>query len=397
MSKFERISKTIIIIFITVFITLIVNTGYILNRLDIELEDGATFLKYNLTTSDKDFSELKKIYSIISQKFYKEIDYEKMEKAAIDGLLLGLEDEYSYHMTEEEFVEFEEDTSGNYIGIGLYLTYNVEQNKIQVISPIKDTTAYKAGIKTGDYIVAVDGVEYTGTQLNEATKYIKSGEEGTFVTVTIERDGKREDIKIERVHISVYKLEYEMLENSIGYINIKIFNEDTITDFTNAYNDLMNKNAKGLIIDVRDNPGGYLTQVVDVCNMLIPKDSVVVYTLDKEGNRKDYTATKGKEKDIPIVVLANNGSASASEILSSALQDHGVATVIGETTYGKGLVQTLIPTLSNGYLKLTTSEYFTPNGNKINKIGVKPDIEILDDETTETDEQLNKAIEVLNK
>ena len=397
MNKFERITRTIIIVLITIFITVIVNTSYILNRLDVDLEDTTTFLKYNLTSANEDFSSLKKIYSIIKNKYYKEVDYEKIEKAAIDGMLYGLGDEYSYYMTQEEYEEFEEETSGNYTGIGLYLMNNIDINKIEIISPIKGTPAYEAGLKTGDYIIAIDETEYVGSQINEATTKIKGGEAGTTVKLTIERNGERFNIDVERTAISVYKLEYKVLQNNIGYIEIKIFNEETTKDFVNAYNDLLNKNVKGIIIDVRDNPGGLLTQVVNVCGKLIPKDSIVVYTIDKEGNRKDYVAKEGKEKDIPIIVLTNNGSASASEILASALQDHGIATIIGNTTYGKGVVQTLIPTISNGYLKLTTSEYFTPNGNKINKVGVKPDVEISDDENTEEDEQLNKAIEVLNK
>lgn len=397
MNKFERISKTIIIVLITIFITIIINTGYILNRLDIEFEDTTNFLKYNLTSSNEDFSNLKKIYSIIQKKYYQDVSYEKLEKAAIDGMLYGLEDEYSYYMTEEEYKDFEEETSGNYTGIGLYLTTNVETNKIQVISPIKDAPAYKVGLKTGDYIIAVDGTEYLGTQINEATAKIKSGKEGTIVKLTIERDSQRFDVDVERSAISVYKLEYEVLQNNIGYIEIKIFNEDTTKDFENAYNYLLSKNVKGIIIDVRDNPGGLLTQVVNVCGKLIPKDSVVVYTIDKEGNRKDYIAKEGKKESIPMIVLTNEGSASASEILASALQDHGIANVVGENSFGKGVVQTLIPTVSNGYLKLTTSEYFTPNGNKINKVGVKPDVEIADDENTQKDEQLDKAIELLNK
>lgn len=397
MNKFERISKTIIIVLITVFITAIVNTGYILNRLDVDFEDTTNFLKYNLTSSNEDFSNLKKIYSIVKNKYYQETNYEELEKAAIDGMLYGLEDEYSYYMTEEEYEEFEVETSGNYTGIGLYLTTNVETNKIQVISPIKDAPAYKVGLKTGDYIIAVDGTEYVGTQINEATTKIKSGKEGTIVKLTVERENQRFDVDVERSAISVYKLEYEVLQNNIGYIEIKIFNEDTTKDFENAYKDLLSKNVKGIIIDVRDNPGGLLTQVVNVCGKLIPKDSVVVYTIDKAGNRKDYVAKEGKKESIPMIVLTNEGSASASEILASALQDHGIANVVGQTTFGKGVVQTLIPTVSNGYLKLTTSEYFTPNGNKINKVGVKPDVEIADDENTEKDEQLDKAIELLNK
>lgn len=397
MNRFERISKTIIIVLITVFITTIVTTSYILNRLDVDLEDSTMFLQYNLDSTDKDFSRLKTIYSILEKKYYQDINYEELEKAAIDGMLYGLGDEYSYYMTEEEFEQFEEDTSGNYTGIGLYLTNNVEVNKIEVISPIKGAPAHEAGIKTGDYLIAIDGVEHTGSQLNEATTKIKSGKAGTKVKLTVERDGKQFDVDVERSAISVYKLEYEVLQNNIGYIEIKIFNEDTTKDFENAYKDLLSKNVKGIIIDVRDNPGGLLTQVVNVCGKLIPKDSVVVYTIDKEGNRKDYVAKEGKKESIPMVVLTNEGSASASEILASALQDHGVANVVGQTTFGKGVVQTLIPTISNGYLKLTTSEYFTPNGNKINKIGVKPDVEIADDENTEKDEQLDKAIELLNK
>ncbi len=397
MDKIEKIFKTVALILITALVTIILTTNYIIKREKNSNED-----LFGANLSSTQFSKLKGVYGLIKNTYYKEVSDEDLEEAAIAGMLEGLDDPYSYYMNAEEYSAFNEETSGNYTGIGLYLRNNAEKNVIEVISPIKDTPAYKADIKTGDYIVAVDDVIYEGNQMSQAVKNIK-GEAGTSVKITIVRDNEEIEKTLKREDINILELEYEVLSNNIGYINIKLFDKDVSTDFEKAYNELMKKNIKGLIIDVRDNPGGLLSEVVKISDMLVP-EGLSVYTVDAQGNRKDYTSD-AKKIEIPLVVLVNDGSASASEILAGAVKDHGVGTIVGITSYGKGLVQTVRQLNNNDAIKITTSEYFTPNGNKINEIGVVPDVEIdLTDElkkkiilTHSEDIQLQKAIEVIKK
>ena len=224
---------------------------------------------------------------------------------------------------------------------------------------------------------------------------VMRGKAGEKVTLTIQRDDKTFDVDVVRADINIKQLEYEFIEGNIGYIEILTFDEDIFVDFVNAYNDLINKDIKGLIIDVRDNPGGVLSEVIKISDMIIPK-GIIVYTMDKNNNKIEYKSnTKGI--NIPLVVLTNGSSASASEILAGAIQDHGVGTIVGTKTYGKGLVQRTFLLENESVIKVTTDEFFTPNGNKINKEGIKPDVLVEMPVDAEEDVQLKKAIEILNK
>lgn len=397
----DKVLKQILIILITITITFFITIQYVKYTIN---EEGLAMFSTKLEEGE-DFAKLKKVYQLVKGNYYQDVDYASLEQSAIRGLVDGLGDQYSYYMDEEEFASFNEEMEGTFGGIGLYLQNNTQLDVIQVISPLKDTPGHREDIRSGDYIIAVDGVEYKGSELSTAVNKMK-GEIGTEVTLTLIREGNQLEKTLTRELIDINKMEYEILEGNIGYIQISLFELNASKEFKTIYDELMSKNISGLIIDLRDNPGGYLTEVVKIADMLVP-EGTIVYTIDNKGKRTDLTSNKDKI-EIPLVVLVNEGSASASEILSAAVQDYKVGTIVGTNTYGKGLVQTVqkLDILGeNTAIKLTTSEYYTPNGNKINKIGVKPDIEVELNEELENkiiiekneDNQLQKAIEMLKK
>lgn len=395
MEKFNRILRNATMVILSVVITFIVTTSY-MHNLYADEYNSQDKNDINISHNDKssNFPILESVYEKLSNSFYEDIDKTKLEEGAIRGMMNSLNDPYTYYMDPEEYNDFTVDVLGNYSGIGLHLLYNVQENKIEVLTPIKDTPSYKADIKTGDYIIAVNGVYYTGEQMQSAVNVMR-GKAGEKVTLTIQRDDKTFDVDVVRADINIKQLEYEIIEGNIGYIEILTFDEDIFVDFVNAYNDLINKDIKGLIIDVRDNPGGVLSEVIKISDMIIPK-GIIVYTMDKNNNKIEYKSnTKGI--NIPLVVLTNGSSASASEILAGAIQDHGVGTIVGTKTYGKGLVQRTFLLENESVIKVTTDEFFTPNGNKINKEGIKPDVLVEMPVDAEEDVQLKKAIEILNK
>ena len=398
MEKLNKILWSVTLVILSVVITFIVTASYMHNMYSqgyvIKGEDKINISQNNTNSSTSKFPILESVCDILSNSFYEDVDKIALEEAAIRGMLNSLNDPYTYYMDPEEYGNFTADVLGNYTGIGLHLLYNVQENKIEVLAPIKDTPAYKADIKTGDFVIAVNGTTYTGEQMQSAVNVIK-GKAGEKVTLTIERNGETFDIDVVRKDINIKQLEYEIIDGDIGYIEILTFDEDIHVDFVNAYNDLINSNIKGLIIDVRDNPGGVLGEVIKIADMIVPK-GIIVYTMDRNNTKVEYKSnTDGI--DIPLVVLINGSSASASEILAGAIKDHGVGTIVGTKTYGKGLVQRTFLLDNEAVIKITTDEFFTPNGNKINKEGILPDVEVELSSDAEVDLQLEKAIEILNK
>ena len=307
-------------------------------------------------------------------------------------------------MTKEEMEEFSQDVMGNFTGIGIYLTKDVERNVVIVISPIKDTPAHKAGILPGDIITKVDGVSYTGEQLNEASNKIK-GEIGTSVKLEILRDGKTMEFEVTREHIKINHVESKVLENNIGYIEFNSFDEGCSDEFKEKLEQLKEKNITSLIIDIRNNGGGLVTEALEIADFIIEKDATLLITTDKKEKEEIEKAKNDPIINVPIVLLTNSSSASASEILAGALKDNNKATIVGEKTYGKGVIQELLTLTDGSGLKITTNEYFTPNRNKINKVGITPDIEVKLDEKLQgqltveekDDTQLQKAIEILKQ
>jgi carboxyl-terminal processing protease len=360
-----------------------------------------------ITVSSRDdtiATTLASFRKIIDQKFLGDVDEEKLLESTIKGYINGLDDPYTEYMTKEEMEEFTADVMGNFTGIGIYLTKNTETNEIVVISPIKDTPAYNAGILSGDVITKVDGVSYTGDELTEATNKIK-GEVGTTVSLEIKRNDTTLNLEITRENIKINHVEGKVLENNIGYIEFNTFDEGCADEFKEQLETLQSQNITSLIIDIRNNGGGLVDEALQIADYIVDKGNVLLITTDKNDNEEITKAEIDPIIDMPIVLLINESSASASEILAGALKDNGKVTIVGETSYGKGVIQELLTLTDGSGLKITTNEYYTPNRNKINGIGITPDIEVeLSDEAKEQlvldekdDTQLQKAIEILKK
>ncbi|MBQ7409914.1 MAG: S41 family peptidase [Clostridia bacterium] len=336
---------------------------------------------------------LKSFRTVIDEYYIGEIDEQKMLDETIKGYVNGLDDEYSEYMTAEEWQEFQADALGNYVGIGIYMSVDKNGNVV-VVSPIKDTPAEKAGLKTGDIIVYVNDESMIGIDSEVVSSKIK-GEEGTKVKITVLRGEEYIDFDIERKAIKVYHVESEMLENNIGYISLLTFDEGCAEEFKNAYLDLESKGAKKIIIDLRNNTGGLVNECLEIADMILPKGDIELITLDAKGNKDISKSSKDPIVEGEIVVLVNEYSASASEILVAALKENNKAEVVGKTTYGKGVIQSVLSLNDGSVLKLTVSEYFTPTEQKINKVGITPDYEVDLPEDLKEDTQLNKAIELL--
>ena len=394
-----KVYKTVMIIIITAFITFLATSAGIYAY--IQKGDGKLLLLNTSETQDIE-TELSKYRSIIDKYYLGEVNDEDLLEGAIRGYIDGLGDPYTEYISKEEMQEYMEDTLGNYVGIGIYMIKDEKTNRVKVLSPIKNSPAETAGIQPGDLIIAVNGKEYTGDEMTQMSNDIK-GEEGTEVTLTILRNNESLEIKVKREKIKVNPVESKVLENNIGYIAFTSFDETTAEDFKSKFEELQKQNIKSLIIDLRNNGGGLVDQAVDIAGYVLDKDSVVLYEVDKNENEVVEKTTTDPIIDMPIIILTNENTASASEILAGALKDFGKAKTVGIKTYGKGVIQEILSVKDGSGIKITTSEYQTPNRNKINKIGIEPDekVELPDDVTSvlnvpeDKDTQLQKAIEML--
>lgn len=396
--KFKKAYKSIMLIIVVALVTFILTSVFLYNKL-------GTTGKYASSIPGTSTELIKKIYSvraIMDDKYISDINEEDLVNGAIKGYVEGLGDDYTEYFTKEEMEEFKTETEGNYFGIGIYMYQNKEDNTVVILTPIEGSPAEKAGILPGDIIKKVDGVEYTGEDFEKISTYIK-GKEGSTVKLEVEREGKILDFEIERRKIDLYPIKSEVLENNIGYINITSFDEDSGKEFKNAYNELNKKGIKSLIIDLRNNGGGIVDEALEIADYILEKNATILITKDRDGNEEIEKSTKNPIIKVPIVALVNENTASASEILTAALKENGKATVVGEKTYGKGVIQELI-TLSDGSgIKITTEEYYTPNRNKINEVGITPDKEVSLPETVTSsynierkyDTQLKEAIRIL--
>ncbi|NLY20572.1 MAG: S41 family peptidase [Tissierellia bacterium] len=346
------------------------------------------------------------IKNYVKKNYLYDVTDEQLKDGELHGIVSSLNDPYSSYLSKEEYLRLMEEMEGSFVGVGIYLTGS-KDSFITVVSPIDDSPAFKAGIKTGDVILKVDGVEYSSDSMEKAISKIR-GEKGTEVTLTIARntgdENKIFDVTLIREEIKVNTVNYEILEGNLAYIRVSQFDETTEKDFENALKKATEDKAKGIILDLRNNPGGLLNICVNMIDNFFD-EGLIVYTENREGVRQEtYNAHKGKI-NLPLILLVNKGSASASEIFAGAIKDNKRGKIIGEQTFGKGIVQTIIPLSEGDGLKLTVTEYFTPSGTSIHGIGVKPDIEItipedaegIGPEFLETDTQLKKAIEILQK
>lgn len=352
----------------------------------------------------RDFSKVLVLENLIKESYLREVDDAKLIDGQLKGMVESLKDPYSQYMTAEEYDSFHQQTSGIYGGIGVIVTPG-EDNFITVISPIEDTPGEKAGIKPGDKIIKVDGKEFTADEMDEAVKLMK-GEPNTKVTLSIMRKNKKGenkilDIDITRREIRLVTVKPNIIDDNIGYIKITSFDELTDEDFKKSLKSLEKSGVEGLVIDLRYNPGGLLDVTANIADELLGEVDIV-YTQTKDGER-EYLKSKKSKTELPLVVLINEGSASASEILAGAIKDNNRGELIGTTSFGKGVVQRIRPLQDGSALKLTISEYFTPNGINIHGIGIEPDIKVELPEDIEEiginniqeDTQIQKALEVL--
>lgn len=329
--------------------------------------------------SGTDMTYLSTKLSLIKQKlesiYIYDIDEEKMIESAIKGYVKGIDDKYTQYLTTEEMNSLIEDTEGNYVGIGVYLVNNTADNTILIVGVIEDSVAEQVGIKAGDIIKKVDGVEYKGEQLDQATDVLK-GEEGTDVNVTIIRDSEEKEFTIKRSNIKIKSVYSEMKSDNIGYIKISSFNEGTSEEFKDAYENLKKDNLSGLIIDLRNNGGGLVSESLNVAETMVEKGKTLLITANKENKEEIKKSKETPIVDVPVTVLINQNTASASEILAGILRDDCNYKIIGTTSYGKGVIQTIYSFTDGSGLKITSEEYFTPNHNTINKVGIVPDIQV---------------------
>jgi carboxyl-terminal processing protease len=402
-SKKKYILTVVIVIFVTAFLTMTLG-----NVLMVELGQKVVISEENyndMKSIAQKYEKQESVMDFAKKNFLYDADESEMLEGALKGTLSALGDPYTQFMSKEQFDALMQDTEGSYEGIGVYITAS-DDNKILIVSPIEDTPAEKAGLKTGDKIIKINGTEYSAEQMDEAVKIMK-GMPGTSVTLTVLRESKdgileTSDVVINREKIRIKTIKPAMLENDIGYIRITTFDLQTADDFDKAYEDLKSQGIKGLVIDLRYNPGGIIDATVDITDKFLG-EGIITYTKTKAGEM-EYYKSDSKEDDIPLVLLVNGGSASASEIMSGAMKDTKRATLIGTKTFGKGIVQRVQKFGSDGEgIKMTISEYFTPNGINIHGIGIEPDmvVELPEDaigygsEFYDTDIQLQKAVEVV--
>ena len=378
MSKKKLVIGSVSLVIATIICTILVQVFLL----------RGVFISRNLYQQYKKYDKLVALENIVEEDYYQDVDQEKLILGAEKGLMQSLGDPYSEYYTKEEFNLLKEQTQGSFVGIGIYMSGNDDDNVV-VKSVIKDYPAEKSGLKSGDIILKVDGEKVKYSQSSLAASKIK-GKAGTSVVLTIKRGDKQFDVTVKREEIVVASVKSEVKDDNIGYVQITSFDKNTYKEFKQAVNSLQKKNVKSLIIDLRDNPGGLLDVCVDIADYLLG-EGTIVYTKDNNGDTQYYKSDE-KKIDLPIVVLINENSASASEILTAAIVDNKAGIAVGTTSYGKGLVQSVREFNDGTGYKLTTAQYYTPNGDYINKQGIKPNIVEKNKE-----KQLDRAIEYIKK
>ena len=344
------------------------------------------------------------IYNTIDEYYLNGIDNDKMKDGIYKGMVDSLGDPYTVYYNSEEYKQFTSSSSGTYSGIGVAVSQNVTTGAITIVKTFKKGSGEKEGMKPGDVIYKVEGKKIEGLELSKVVSMIK-GEEGTFVKVTVLRDGKEIEFNLERKKLEVDTVNYRMEDRSgkkIGYISVSEFDEVTASQFKSAISELSKEGMEGLVIDLRDNPGGLLDVTCEMLDRMIKK-GLLVYTVDKYGKRVDEDATDSDSFDKPVAILVNGNSASGSEVFSGAMKDYDAATLVGTRTFGKGIVQSIVPFGDGTAMKVTVSKYYTPNGVNIHGTGIEPDVVVeLSKDATKNgkydrkyDNQLDKALDVV--
>lgn len=362
--------------------------------------------KKDTENDENNYGKFQNFIKLIEENYYFDIDRKKMDLEIKKAIFASLGDPYSQYLTEEDMNNLKRANTGRFVGVGIQVTIT-ENGEVSIIAPIKGGPSERAGILPEDVVIKIDDKDVPKNDLEATVKLMRGNEQiGSDVKLTIKRmvngEEKILDFNIKREQIQTETVFHEILDNNILYVSITNFGEKTGQDFVKAVDDGISKGAKAIVVDVRNNPGGLLTSVITIADKLLPEDAVIMKTVDSK-KRENLTKSKEKGIDLPVVVLINKGSASASEVLAVALKDNNRAKLVGEKSFGKGIIQNIIPQLSGEGLKLTISEYFGPNDTKINKVGLEPDEKLEQNpgkigiKHIKEDVQLQKAIEILKK
>lgn len=395
-----KIYKIIMLVLIVIFITFMCTS---IGMYQLFVNGNIKNSMFATTSPNSDIVATLNRYKNIVDKYYLgEVDEEKLKEGAIKGYIEGLDDPYTEYISKEEMKDYLDDTMGNFVGIGIYMVKNTEADKIQILAPIKNSPAEKAGILPGDLIVAVDEVPYKAEDMSAVSNKIK-GEEGSTVKLEVLRKTETKSFELKRESIKVNPVEGKVMDNQIGYIAFSSFDEDTAKDFKNKYEELQKQGIQSLIIDLRNNGGGIVDEALEIADYIADKESILLYEVDKNNKEEVKKAEYDPIIHMPIVILTNENTASSSEILAGALKDLGKAKICGTKTYGKGVIQQVLTLPDGSGLKITSEKYLTPNKTEINKIGIEPDEKVELPKTVENvllveekeDTQLQKAVDML--
>ncbi|MCB5474022.1 S41 family peptidase [Blautia luti] len=360
------------------------------------------FPKGSALSDTKTVQKLNYLESLINEEYLEEKEEDSLREGLYAGLMSGLNDPYSTYYTAEQYKELNTSNEGSYVGIGAVLQKD-KDGGAKIVQLYEGGSGEQAGLKKGDVLKAIDGEDVTEKETSDIASMIRESDKDS-VTLTIQRDEETKEIKVEIRDVEIQAVSHEMLDDETGYIRISEFSEVTSNQYKKAFEDLQDKGMKKLVVDLRDNPGGLLTAVCDVLRQILP-EGLIVYTEDKNGKKEEEKCDGKSELAMPLAVLVNGGSASASEIFAGAVKDYGIGTIVGTTTYGKGVVQTIQPLSDGSAVKITIAKYFTPKGNDINKKGIAPDVEAeLSEDSTdwtelthEEDTQLQAALKEIRQ
>lgn len=386
--------KVVMIVIVTALVTFLLSSvafyNYYMKTDDGNIEALTKYISISdsTTTLEKKIEVLKKY---LNKEYIGELDEEKMEEYALKGYVEGIGDKYTEYLTSDELEDLMTSVNGNYVGIGIYMTKDKEDNII-VLLPIEGSPAQEKGLQTGDIINKINGKECKGLELSEVANMVK-GEEGTTVNLEILRENETINIDVERRTVELKYIDSKVLEGNIGYIELLAFDEGATVKFREELEKLKSQNISSLIIDLRDNGGGLVSEAISLSEVFVPIGEIILKSYDKDGEETITKSTNMKTEKMEIVILVNENSASATEIFSSAIQDNNLGTIIGTKTFGKGVMQEVQPLKIGGALKITIEEFKTPKGNSIHEVGITPDIEVENNENE--DLQLQKAIEHL--
>lgn len=349
--------------------------------------------------AEQNIEKIEHFQDLLKTYYYEDVSDEELADGVLYGLMETVGDPYTCYYSPEEMEDLTADLEGVFHGIGAYLEMDYDAGYAKISGIIDGTPASQADIKVGDYIVEVDGEDVYEMTLTDVVAKIR-GEAGTEVVLTLNRDGEEMEVAVTRQNIETPTVKYELLEDGIAHITITEFNDLTTAQYVEAMTQMEADNAEGLILDLRGNPGGSLATVVEICEMMLPK-GMIVYTEDKYGFRNEYKCDGKNEFKLPLVVLIDGGSASASEIMAGAIKDYEMGTLVGTTTYGKGIVQKIFTYEDGSAAKITVSKYYTPNGYNIHGVGIEPDVEVEFDADKyleeEIDNQLEEAIRIISE